>query len=122
MRIGELATRTGVSVRALRYYEEQQLLAARRTSGGQREYDEAAVERVRFIRQMFTAGLGSAAVRQILPCVHTGVATPEVLDRLAAERARLDRQIVDLTQTRDRLDGLMAAAVDRTQCPMAAPA
>jgi DNA-binding transcriptional MerR regulator len=32
MRIGELAARTGVSVRALRYYEEQELLAPERTS------------------------------------------------------------------------------------------
>lgn len=34
MRIGEVAERAGVSVRALRYYEEQRLLGATRTGGG----------------------------------------------------------------------------------------
>lgn len=36
MRIGEVAAKAGVSVRALRYYEEQDLLDASRSSGGQR--------------------------------------------------------------------------------------
>jgi len=38
VRIGELAERTGVSVRSLRYYETKGLLGSERTSGGQREY------------------------------------------------------------------------------------
>lgn len=38
MRIGEVAKKAGVSVRALRYYEEQDLLPAERSSGGQRQY------------------------------------------------------------------------------------
>ena len=45
MRIGELARRTGVSERSLRYYEQQALLAADRTPGGQRDYPEQAVDR-----------------------------------------------------------------------------
>jgi DNA-binding transcriptional MerR regulator len=56
VRIGELAERTGVSVRSLRYYETKGLLASERTSGGQREYPEAAVDRVRRIQEMFAAG------------------------------------------------------------------
>ena len=119
MRIGELAALAGVSVRSLRYYEERQLLAARRTAGGQREYDDGAVDRVRFIQQLYTAGLGSTAVLQLLPCVHTGVATPEMLDRLATERARLDEQITRLTATRDRLDAVIAAADVPAECPLA---
>ena len=38
MRIGELAARSGVSVRALRYYEEQDLLISTRSASGQRHY------------------------------------------------------------------------------------
>ena len=40
MRIGELAERAGVSTRALRYYEEQGLISARRAHNGYRDYDE----------------------------------------------------------------------------------
>ncbi|TVU59258.1 MerR family DNA-binding transcriptional regulator [Paenarthrobacter nitroguajacolicus] len=38
MRIGELSTRTGVSVRSLRYYEQQLLVEPQRTSAGHRIY------------------------------------------------------------------------------------
>ena len=42
MRIGVLAVRSGVSVRSLRYYETQGLLASCRTGGGHREYGDDA--------------------------------------------------------------------------------
>lgn len=59
MRIGEVAERAGVSVRALRYYDEQQLLPATCTHGGQRQYLDSAVEQVEFIQQLYAAGLSS---------------------------------------------------------------
>ncbi|GAA0266659.1 MerR family transcriptional regulator [Cryptosporangium japonicum] len=107
MRIGELASKAGVSVRALRYYEEQHLLASERTPSGQRVYTPSAVDRVRFIQQLYAAGLSSKAVLEILPCVHTGVVTPELMARLTTERDRIDEQIAELTATRDRLDGVI---------------
>ena len=44
VRIGQLARRSRVSVRALRYYEEQRLLESARTPGGQRDYPDEALE------------------------------------------------------------------------------
>ncbi|WP_067651277.1 MerR family transcriptional regulator [Nocardia harenae] len=116
MRIGELAARTGVSVRSLRYYEERGLLAAERGSGGQREYDEAAVARVERIQRMFAAGLNSETVGELLPCVHdadgtpNAAATPFLVDKLTAERERIDRALRDLHHTRDVLDAVLRAA------------
>lgn len=110
MRIGELAARTGVSVRALRYYEEQRLLASERTAGGQRVYPESAVERVRLIRQLFAAGLASKAIEPIMPCVVTGEVVPELLERLRAERERMDAKINELIAARDKLDAILAGA------------
>ncbi|MEU9020278.1 MerR family transcriptional regulator [Actinomadura sp. NPDC048394] len=110
MRIGELAARTGVSVRALRYYEEQDLLAAERSPSGQRHYADAAVDRVGLIQQLYAAGLSSRSILELLPCVVDGEATPELLDRLAAERDRIDRRISDLSGARDRLDTVISAA------------
>ena len=81
MRIGELATRTGVSVRALRYYEEQGLLVSERSPSGQRHYPDEAVDRVRLIQQLYAAGLPSRSIAELLPCVVDGRATPELLDR-----------------------------------------
>jgi len=71
MRIGELASRTGVSVRSLRYYEEQGLLSSSRSASGQRHYTEGEVERVAFIQALYAAGLSSRTIAELLPCVDT---------------------------------------------------
>jgi DNA-binding transcriptional MerR regulator len=114
MRIGELAGTAGVSVRALRYYEEQGLLAAERTPRGQRVYPPAAVDRVQLIQQLYAAGLPSRTILDLLPCVDAGVSTPESQARLVAERERIDRQVTGLLATRDRLDAVIAMAADPT--------
>lgn len=119
MRIGELASRTGVTTRALRYYEEQNLLTAERSGSGQRHYTEDAVDRVHLIRQLYAAGLSSKTIAELTPCVIDGKATPELLQRLAAERDHLDRRLADLARTRDRLDSVIngASATMRTGVP-----
>jgi DNA-binding transcriptional MerR regulator len=109
MRIGELAEKAGVSVRALRYYEEHGLLTATRSARGQRHYPEPAVGRVRLIQHLYAAGLTSRTIAELLPCVDAQVSTPESRARLAAERDRITAQIAELTRTRDRLDEVIAA-------------
>jgi DNA-binding transcriptional MerR regulator len=120
VRIGELATRSGVSVRALRYYEENGLLTARRSSSGQRHYGEDAVARVGWIQQLYGAGLSSRTIVKLLPCVEQNEVYPEVLELLHEERTRIDRQIHDLIETRNRLDEAITtatAARDGVPCP-----
>lgn len=103
MRIGEVAAKAGVSVRALRYYEQQDLLHSSRNPGGQRQYPAGAVEQVRLIQQLYSAGLTSRTIRKVLPFADSGGASPELLELLGAERDRLDRQMTDLQDVRDRL-------------------
>ncbi|WP_067841953.1 MerR family transcriptional regulator [Nocardia lijiangensis] len=116
MRIGELAERTGVSVRSLRYYEDKGMLAAARSSGGQREYPEVAVDRVHRIQEMFAAGLTSDTIADLLPCIHdedgtpNAAATPFLVRKLTEERARIDRALRDLHSTCEVLDGVIRAA------------
>jgi DNA-binding transcriptional MerR regulator len=113
VRIGDLATRTRVSVRALRYYEEQGLLASTRTGSGQRTFGTAAVSRVRLIQQLYSAGLSSKTIADLLPCVDAKVSTPESRERLAAERDRINNQIAELMIARDKLDEI----IDMTSRP-----
>jgi DNA-binding transcriptional MerR regulator len=108
VRIGEVARRAGVSVRALRYYEEQDLLRAERSSGGQRRYPDSAVDRVQLIQQLYAAGLPSRSVREVLRSVYAGTVEPGLLDRLESERARITTRITELLAARDRLDGVIA--------------
>ncbi|MGI5137055.1 MerR family transcriptional regulator [Streptomyces sp. CA-106110] len=112
MRIGELAARTDVSVRSLRYYEEQGLLTSSRSASGQRHYTEAEVERVRFIQRLYAAGLSSRTISELLPCVDTPSErnSDAALERMAQERNRLSEYIDELVRTRDALDGLMVTA------------
>jgi len=119
MRIGDLAAATGASVRSLRYYEEQGLLTAERTAGGQRSYADASVERVQLVQQLFAAGLPSRTIVQLLPCVDAGVATRESFALLVAERDRITAQLADLEAARDRLDEVIAISEHPTpeHCP-----
>ncbi|KUL29020.1 MerR family transcriptional regulator [Streptomyces regalis] len=119
MRIGELARRTGVSERSLRYHEIQGLLSADRTPGGHRDYPEAAVDRVVRIQELFAAGLHSSRIAQLLPCMRdadggpSAIATPRLVEDLTAERARIDHMIADLVRSRDTLDEVIEAARER---------
>lgn len=110
MRIGELSARAGVSVRALRYYEEQGLLTSARSTSGQRHYTEDAVERVSFLQRMYAAGLSSRTIAELLPCVESPSeeTSDAALERMAEERDRLTDHIAELARTRDSLDALMA--------------
>ncbi|ADJ45723.1 MerR family transcriptional regulator [Amycolatopsis mediterranei S699] len=110
MRIGELAARTGVSVRSVRYYEQQGLLTSTRSAGGQRHYTAVEVERVGFIQRMFAAGLSSRTIADLLPCIDSpGEETSDAAERrMAQERDRLTGHIVELIRTRDSLDQLIA--------------
>lgn len=116
MRIGELARRTGVSGRSLRYYEQQGLLRAQRTAGGHRDYPEGAVARVIRVQELFAAGLSSKKIAEMLPCMRdtdggpTEIATPRLVATLEAERNRIDRLIKDLHRSREVLEDVILAA------------
>ncbi len=122
MRIGELAARTGVSQRLLRYYEQQGLLTPARTPAGYRIYDEASVVTVRQIRALLAAGLTTQVIRRILPCA-VG-AEPKLQpcdDLLATLRAKLrslDEQMAALRETRQILAQIVAATdASYASCP-----
>lgn len=65
--IGQLATRTGVKVPTIRFYEDRGLLdKPERTSGNQRQYDKAALSRLGFIRHARDLGLPLEDVRALI--------------------------------------------------------
>ncbi|MET8471578.1 MerR family transcriptional regulator [Streptomyces sp. NPDC006422] len=108
MRIGEVARGAGVSVRAVRYYEEQGLLVAERSPSGQRLYRQDAVPRVRFFQQMYAAGLTSRRITELLPCWDSGHTDAEQRAMLRAERDRIQAKVDDLQGALARLDEVIA--------------
>ncbi|MFE7581751.1 MerR family transcriptional regulator [Streptomyces gardneri] len=115
MRIGELSDATGVSVRLLRYYEEQGLLVPERTPGGQRVYGSDAVAVVRRIRTLLGAGLPTRVIAEVLDCVCGSEAEiePCLSPLLVARLDAIDGQIQDLQGTRSSLAALVAATEGR---------
>ncbi|MGH3327409.1 MAG: MerR family transcriptional regulator [Streptomycetales bacterium] len=117
MNIGELAARTRVSRRSLRYYEQQGLLWAGRSSNGWREYDESAVARVRNVRDLLGVGLRVEDIHRISPaCLQEDLdlapACDEAIEMYKMRLAELDAKIATLQRHRDglaaRLDDLTA--------------
>ncbi|MFF1555472.1 MerR family transcriptional regulator [Rhodococcus erythropolis] len=108
MRIGVLADASGVSARSLRYYEGHGLIRSERTSGGWRDFDDSTVERVIMIQHLFAAGLCSATINDLLPCLE---APPEertgVMEQLLAQEAeRLEAKRRDIDRELDTLQAL----------------
>ena len=108
LRIGQLAERSGVSVRALRYYEEQGLLVADRTPAGQRAYPESAAEKVRFFQQMYAAGLTSRDIADLLPCWDTGHTNAEQRRLLHEQRGYIQAKADELNVALGRLDEILS--------------
>ncbi len=105
--VGDLATRAGVAVSALHYYESRGLIQAERSSGNQRRYSKATLRRVAFIRAAQQLGVGLAEIGEALACL-LAQRTPTKADwaRLSTGwRAQLDARIAALQALRDRLDG-----------------
>ncbi|MFC5530188.1 MerR family transcriptional regulator [Cohnella yongneupensis] len=105
MKIGELSAATGVSVRSLRYYEEQKLLASIRQHNGYREYSPLAVEQVRTIQLYLALGLSTDQISSFLHCVlaNKEAFCSEVLPIYERKLKEIDDQIVQLTQLRGNL-------------------
>ncbi|MBF6209525.1 MerR family transcriptional regulator [Nocardia puris] len=114
MLIGELSRRTGVSPRALRYYEEQGLLDVTRKANGYRTYSPDAATVVVRIRRLLDSGLNSDTIRKLLPCIHgddPGVELcAEVDDLLRNEIRDIRAEIEELTRRHDALTQLLESS------------
>jgi DNA-binding transcriptional MerR regulator len=117
MRIGELSTRTGVSRRLLRYYEEQGLLRPGRSHNGYREYADTDVIAVQHIRSLLAAGLPTTVIAELLHCLHDdehGSSTPSpcpgMVSRLLEQQRRLADSVSQLRVSQRALDSLLVAA------------
>ena len=105
--IGDVARRTGLSVSAIRFYEEQRLIEPVRNRGNQRRFLRSDIRRLSFILIAQRLGLSLGEIKAQLATLPQG-RTPTARDWEAISRAirtRLDARIAELERTRDRLDG-----------------
>jgi MerR family copper efflux transcriptional regulator len=107
VQIGELGRRVNLSAKTIRYYEDIDLLPdPGRTRSGYRDYDESAVERLRFVKAAQAVGFTLGEIREVLsfrdrgetPCRHVAALIgrhareiSERIDALARMQADLER-------------------------------
>lgn len=108
MHIGELAERTGLSLRTIRHYDDVGLLPASRSEGGFRIYTEADLERLMVIRRMKPLGFSLEEMGRLL----------DVIDRLAespgeAEGAGLREQLGGYIDAARQQRGKLALNLER---------
>jgi MerR family transcriptional regulator, redox-sensitive transcriptional activator SoxR len=105
--VGEVASRAGVPISTLHYYESLGLITADRSPGKQRRFRRATLRRIAFIRAAQQLGVGLAEIKAGLARLPEQ-RTPTKADwaRLsAAWSADLDERIAALQALRDRLAG-----------------
>ncbi len=105
--IGEMARRTGISVSAIRFYEDKRLIEPVRSGGNQRRFLRSDIRRLSFILIAQRLGLSLGEIKIELGKLPQG-RTPTAKDWQAISgsiRAALDARIDELIRTRDRLDG-----------------
>jgi MerR family transcriptional regulator, copper efflux regulator len=120
MLIGEVAERSGVPAKTLRYYEDIGLLdRPARALSGYRDFDEAVLDRLTFIRSAQAAGLSLGEIRGIVAMRDNGE-TPcgHVLELLRARASEIDRTIRQLRTLRTDLQRLVkrAEGLDPADC------
>ena len=105
--IGQLAARTGLSVSAIRFYEDKGLVEPFRTGGNQRRFLRSDIRRLSFILIAQQLGLSLGEIEKQLARLPHG-RTPTAADWRKISRAMrktINARITELERTRDRLDG-----------------
>lgn len=118
MKIGEASRASGVSVRSLRFYEDEGLIVPGRCSNGYRDYCRSTLDRVHVIRSLLESGLSVRLIKELLPhLTDEPTASPEQLctEFLAEVRLygdRLNDRIAALEAQRSALEAFLERTRD----------
>lgn len=123
MKVGELARKTGKSVRALRLYEELGLLSPARSEGNFRLYGPDEVARVYWIAKLQDMGFSLAQIQNLVETVESSNTAPEAMQsvremfrsRLATTRDHVEKLLQlerDLAESLAYLEGCRACTDD----------
>jgi len=120
--IGEIAVRTGLPAKTIRYYEGMGLIAPPRRSGGNyRVYDDRDLETLLFIQQARQLGFPIKEVAGLLQLWRDQGRSSADVHRLAVERMhQIDSKIAELQRMRRTLETLVERCHgdERPDCPI----
>ena len=120
--IGEAAQRSGVSARMVRHYEGLGLLpAVARTESGYRQYGEADVHTLRFIKRSRDLGFSMEEIAELVGLWHNRRRASSSVKRIAQKHlAELEQRIADMQSMRNTLAHLVHCCQGdaRPDCPI----
>jgi Cu(I)-responsive transcriptional regulator len=122
MNIGEVAEKSGVPAKTIRYYEDVGLIPpARRTESGYRDYDDRDLATLRFVQRARSLGFSVKDVGALLGLWHDNARASAEVKALAADHvSEIDRKLAELKSMRRTLVDLMERCHgdDRPDCPI----
>lgn len=122
--VGQVATRSGVAVSAIHFYESKGLITGWRTAGNQRRYPRIVLRRVAVIKVAQRVGIPLSDIRTALNSLPNG-RTPTEKDWAALSarwRSDLNERISRLTKLRDELTNCIGCGcLSLTSCPLYNP-
>ncbi len=120
--IGKVARAAELTPQAIRYYERLGLIErARRTSSGYRVYPSTALDRVRFIKQAQSLGLGLAEIREVLRLKYSGQSPCTCVRELLKQKLiQLKKQIVAMEKVREEIERCLRASRKSSRLPHSA--
>src|SRR3954467_11340950 len=100
--IGAIAHRSGGAASALRFYEDQGLIASRRTAGNQRQYQRSTLRRIAFVQAAQRVGPPRAGIKKARDALPRDRTPPRAgWSKLSKSwRSRLDDRIAELERLR----------------------
>lgn len=128
LKIGDVATRSGLSVKTVRYYEDIGLLAptVERSDSGYRLFAPSVINRLAFVKRAQSLGLSLSEIREILNISDRGeLPCDEVKQHLALKVEAINQQINALQLLKSELQQLLnhwqdhpsVALANTTICP-----
>jgi MerR family copper efflux transcriptional regulator len=110
VQIRELAIRSGVPARTVRYYVDRRLIApARRSDGGYRLFDERALRELRFVRRCQRLGLTLAEIKPLLRAADQGEPSKLLRAKLTKQIDVVNDRLAELSAVRHELQALVTS-------------
>lgn len=105
---GELAKRTGVSMAAIRYYEDSGILPAPgRTANGYRIYTEDYLVKLKFIQDAQSLGYSLQEIREVLQMLGSEIDAETLKVRVRNKILEIDERIAAMRDMQNMLAGLL---------------
>lgn len=121
MNIGEVAERTGLPAKTIRYYEDIDLVRPARAANGYRDYGEDDVHRLAFLQRARSLGFTIDECRLLLSLYQDKDRASADVKALALDKiAEIDRKLTELKSLRTTLRRLADTCHgdDRPDCPI----